>query len=156
MHDWNTDINLYMFMVYSLCNPVGSADPPELSQGLTNVTKNESDAILFTCIFNGLPVPSVTWTVPGGGMLVPSSDCSRNVITPTEGLTVSSECSMDTKPHTINSTLLIHTIKKEDEGMHSCLGENDATNLIGAVNRSGAFLTVQGVNFIYFMAYVMH
>ena len=126
---------------------VGFADPPQLLQGLSNVTKNESDAVFFTCIFTGLPAPSVKWIVPNGGLKVPSSDCNRVRMTPTEGLTVSSECNMNTKPYIINSTLLIYTIKKEDEGMYSCIGENNATNLIEAVNQSGAFLTIQGESF---------
>ena len=103
------------------------------------MTKNESDVITFTCIFTGLPAPTVEWTRLTAGSEVP---------TPLSLMLISSSQNHSTGLYVTNSTLLIPNtdggLKKTDEGQYNCMGINAATNLIRAVNKSSAFLTVQG------------
>ena len=117
-----------------------SADPPDLIQGISNVTKNESDVVTFTCIFIGIPIPTVEWIRLTAGREVP--------IPLSQSLMVSSSQNRSTGLYIVHSTLLIPNtdggLKKTDGGKYSCIGINAAANLIGAVNESSAFLTVQG------------
>ena len=103
-------------------------DPPDLIEGLADVTKNESDIVNFTCTFVGFPTPVVEWMSPMEGLLPQKvTEFNENL-----GLYIT------------QSTLEISVISPDHEGLYTCTGTNGVPNLIKAVNYSSAFLTVQG------------
>ena len=111
-------------------------DPPNLLTGLFNVTKNATDTLKLFCNFTGTPTPAINWIkispFTNEETLVQSS--SRRTV----------EYETDSTGRYSQSTLTIADLVKDDEGTYRCIGINYVDNLIGAVNSSEAFITIQG------------
>lgn len=61
-----------------------------------------------------------------------------------ERATIVSTVSFESNLDVVSSTLEITNLHKSDEGQYTCTGENGVENLIGALDRSSAYLVVQG------------
>ena len=112
------------------------ADPPNvISPVLLDSILNESDSLELSCVFTGIPPPEVVWTFTVGSI---SSVIAANTAN------ISSTGLSDSQLPAVQSTLFIPNIVKSNEGQYTCLGINNVTNLIDAVNTTSANITVQG------------
>ena len=96
---------------------------------------NESDPLELSCAFTGIPRPEVVWTFTVGSI---SSVIAANTTN------ISSTGLSDSQLPAVQSTLFISNIVKSNEGQYTCLGINNVTNLIDAVDIRSANITVQG------------
>ena len=96
------------------------AVPVEIVISSGNVEVNPGQAVLLTCISQGLPLPTITWYGPnGGGNLSNETHPRVNVFESTEtkrGVTF------------LRSILQLCNIDGMDSGDYRCFAENGLTN----------------------------
>ena len=92
------------------------SDPPTIWTTKPTVYGVQGHSVQLNCTFNGLPVPTITWTSPNGRILVFQSNSINN-----------------------STYITIPSLVLEDSGTYTCSGDNS----IG-VSSASIHLTVQG------------
>ena len=96
---------------------------------------NESDPALLTCSVRGVPLPSITWTLPDGRVVMAVDGQSE------ESPRIYAERLVSTEtPYEANSTLYIGPTVRGDTGEYTCT----AMNPVSTSSSATAILTVQG------------
>jgi len=97
----------------------------EITEGVTDLLENETNAITFTCQATGEPVPTISWHF--NGVMINVSDTSKYNISSSVNGTI------------VMSSLTILNSQSFDVGRYTCYGEN----IIG-IDTSSGILTVNG------------
>ena len=97
--------------------------------------KNASDILQLSCSFTGTPTPTIVWNRY-------ISDEIETLERDNDKFLIQEDVSLDKRTST--SELTVNDLIKNDEGTYECLGINQVDNLIGAVDSSQAFITIQG------------
>ena len=116
-------------------------DPAKVVGQVEDTIGNESFSASFTCVVDGIPRPSVSWSrFNNSGLLTDIvNDSVKYAIVETvdyvsQGLVrVTSELTV------------LNLNKTEDEVRYLCEGSSNVTNLLGVDPTSDAFLTVHGI-----------
>ena len=104
-------------------------EPPQ------NITVNESDPVIFICSVRGVPLPSITWTLPDGRVVAAVDGQSE------ESPRIYAETLVSTEtPYEATTTLYIGPTVREDTGEYTCT----AMNPVSTSSSATAILTVQG------------
>ncbi len=116
---------MYNVLHCSFC----AAVPPVSVQDLANATKNVTEKVMFSCSFEGSPVPIITWYHNGGQILSEGFEITTDSLVTTNGLSRT------------NSILAITNITKENQGIYKCVAMETIFNNSA---ESTAILIVQG------------
>ena len=92
-----------------------------INQNITNITKNESQSVNFTCEATGEPVPDISWYFHD--VMINVSDNSSKYMIVSRSLNIT----------TTENTLTVYNVTSSDVGTYSCI----ASNLVGNDNDSG-------------------
>ena len=121
-----------LVVVYCECPPYWSkrvphvplipSDPPTITSLQPSVFMPQGLSVQLNCSFDGLPVPTITWTLPSGSVLTSSQ--GRFMLQSTS---------------TFTSLTISSLVRGGDSGTYTCT----ASNLRGVASSSGQ-LTVQG------------
>ena len=115
------------------------------------ITVNETDSATFTCSVSGVPLPSITWTLPDGSNIT-AVDQQSEILPRVFAETFTSE----EAPYEAMSILTITSASRIDEGVYTCNAVND-----DSMTSSTGTLTVQGklpisITFIIVQVISMH
>ena len=133
--NWNNETNVTastLVVVYCECPPYWGehvphvplvpSDPPNITSPQLSVFKPQGLSVQLNCSFDGLPVPTITWTLPSGSVLTSSQ--GRFMLQSTS---------------TFTSLTISSLVGGGDSGTYTCT----ASNLRGVAS-SSVQLTVQG------------
>ena len=100
-----------------------------------DTTVNVTDSATFTCEVAGVPLPSISWTLPNGSQIISQVTDSARDGSPIFALTTRS----DVSPIVASSVLSIGSVSPGDEGEYTCTAMNSRDTV-----SETAVLTVQG------------
>ena len=112
-----------------------SPEPATSTVAPQEITVNETDSAVFTCSVTGVPLPSVTWTLPDGSNITALDQQSEELLPRVYAETFPS----DETPYATTSMLFISSASRSDEGVYTCIARNE-----DSIASSTATLTVQG------------
>lgn len=115
---------------------------PVLLSGISNLTKNSSDVITFTCIFSGFPRPDITWYDNGGTENIQTGEVlvstgRLNITTSIRAMPLEND-----GQYTVVSQLSIYDLQAADEGYYEC---SAVEFILGTENSSTGYLEIQGM-----------
>lgn len=115
--------------------------PASIRETPNDARGNESFGATFTCSFDGIPAPNVTWyrQESNGSEVSIEDDGGKYDILDT------SATENTTNLIVITSTLTIRDLNVTDQLTYRCHGENGVENAIGADNDATASLIVQSM-----------
>ena len=111
------------------------SEPATITVPPQNTTVNESDPVMFTCGVRGVPLPSITWSLPDGQTVVAVDGQSEEPPRIYAETFVSVE-----SPYEATSTLFIGPTVRGDTDEYACT----AMNPVSTSSSATAVLTVQG------------
>ena len=85
-----------------------------------DTTVNVTDSATFTCEVAGVPLPSISWTLPNGSQIISQVTDSASDGSPIFALTTRS----DVSPIVASSVLSIGSVGPGDEGEYICTAMN--------------------------------
>ena len=106
------------------------SDPPTVVDGLLDSIKVVNESVIFSCTFTGNPLPYVSWEREDDDVIIPNDQIGIRFI----------NVSIDT----IQSTLVITNLIKDDEGNYTCTANNSVSDFIETNDSSTAYLTIFG------------
>ena len=89
------------FLIFGDLFPFASLDPPTIWSTQPTVYGVQGHSVQLNSTFDGLPVPTITWTSPNGSVLVSQSNLTNN-----------------------SSYITISSLGLEDAGTYTCSGNN--------------------------------
>ena len=125
-------------MTTSLLFQLSPSAPSTIEILPQSITVNETDTATFTCSVAGVPLPSITWTLPNGSNLESLAFNQQDVADEQTGIYAETIISNET-PYAATSMLNIAPVSRGDAGEYICTVVNRLANA-----SSTAILTVQG------------
>ena len=107
-----------------------------------NTVVNISFDAVFTCEAVGVPIPTISWSLPDGTELSAMSGSGSGMLY--SRISIETNTS-DSPSYRVISTLSVDNTEPGDAGVYTCVSVNGVENLIGAAGSATANLTVQGI-----------
>ena len=133
-----TCIKFLQTVTTSLWLKLSPSAPSTIEIPPQSITVNETDTATFTCSVDGVPLPSITWTLPNGSNLESLAFNQQDVADEQTGVYAETIISNET-PYAAMSVLNIMPVSRGDAGVYICTAVNRLANA-----SSTAILTVQG------------
>ena len=125
-------------MTTSLLFQLSPSAPSTIEIPPQSITVNETDTATFTCSVAGVPLPSITWTLPNDVNLESLAFNQQDVADEQTWVYAETIISNET-PYAATSVLNIAPVSRGDAGEYICTAVNRLANA-----SSTAILTVQG------------
>ena len=96
-----------IFKHVSLCFTFASIVPPTIQSPQSTVYGVQGQIVQLNCTFNGLPIPTITWTSPNGSALISQSHFMVQSTNTSTSLTISPLGPSDSGTYTCTATNII-------------------------------------------------
>ena len=111
--------------------------PPDLLSVSTDQALFSTASVTLSCTFEGVPLPTVSWTYLEVDGTTPTT------LEPSEKYTFTNETEIGGVYSNITSTLTLSTVSLDDAGQYTCTANNEVVNLIGAQSNGSSQLYFQ-------------